>query len=435
MGKLRASAGEVDLNPPIGGWMTGFAARVLPTTGVHDPIMARAVLIDDGGTRLAIVSCDLLGFASAAVAEMRSRIAAKTSIPAGNILICCTHTHSGPSSMPLRGWLAVVDEQWLEEAKTRIVELVSSLPDRLEPALFAYGSTSVPGIGYNRQDPARHTDEELIAISFERKDGSAIATMINYATHAVVLGPKNLEYSGDFPGATARQLGAARGGVGMYLQGACGDVDPEVYRCKGWGQGAFEDCEEIGAKLADGAIDALANAPRTTDVALATTSRIVNVPLDPPPTIEGLNRLLAQFQADQEAALVEPGDRVAELVAVAMQQWANELKAKIETDAVPATIPAELFTAAINDLRLVTLPFETYTDIGLGTKSGVKPLKGVFIGYSNGLLGYCPTAWAKDQGGYGADASCRWFPELVTAIGYGAAELLTEEGSRLGKSI
>jgi len=50
VGELTALAGKVDLAPAAGSWMTGFAARVHPATGMHDPIMARAVLLDDGGT-------------------------------------------------------------------------------------------------------------------------------------------------------------------------------------------------------------------------------------------------------------------------------------------------------------------------------------------------------------------------------------------------
>lgn len=430
MGKLFAAAGEVELKPPVGGWMTGFAARIQPSTGIHDPLMAHAVLLDDGETRLAIVSCDLIGFTPSAVTEMRQRIAAKSGIPAANILICCTHTHSGPASMPFRGALGHVDNAWLSKAQDKIVELVAGLPPTLAPARVSYVSTRVPGIGYNRQDQAHPIDEELCAIAIDSADGSAIATLVNYATHAVVLGPSNLAYSGDFPGEAARQIQALRGGVGLYLQGACGDVDPLVYRERGWGSGTFEDTCQIGQRLAGAAAGVLSGAPRTDDVRLHVGRKIIQVPLDPPPSPAALAELIAGFEADRERARAE-SNSMDEQIALAMLGWAEELQRALQAGAVPQTVSAELFAAGINDLRLVGAPFEAYSDIGLGIKAGCRPGQALFVGYANGLVGYCPTRWAKEQGGYGADSSARWFAGLLTAIGYGADELIIREGVAL----
>lgn len=434
MGKLWASAGEVDLKPPVGGWMTGFAARIQPSEGLHDPLMARAVLLDDGEAKLAIVSCDLIGFAPATVAEMRRRIAARSDIPASNILICCTHTHSGPASMPFRGALGHVDRGWLEQAQDAIVDLVAGLPRALAPAQVGYGSAQVAGIGYNRQDEMHPIDEELYAVAIDGDDGSAIATLVHYATHAVVLGPSNLAYSGDFPGEVARQLQALRGGIGLYLQGACGDVDPLVYRERGWGSGAFEDVWWIGRRLAGEAARILSDAPRVDEVHLRVQSKVIAVPLDPPPSSEGLAALIADFEAERERAHAE-ARLVDEQVALAMLSWAEELKEALEVGAVPQTVPAELFAARIGDLCLVGVPFEAYSDIGLEIKARLKPLPALCVGYANGLIGYCPTRWAKDQGGYGPDEAARWFAGLLTAIGYGADELLVREGVSLATSL
>ena len=416
--------------------MTGYAARAEPSAGTHDPPMARAVLLDDGENRLAIVSCDIVGFAPEVVDRMRRRIEEKTGIPGGHVLICCTHTHSGPATMPLRGHMGYIHKAWLRTTQTRIVHLVSSLVNKLEPAQVAHGAATVSGIGFNRQDASKPIDEELTAITIERRDGSSIATLINYSTHAVVLGPQNLQYSGDFPGAAARQLNRLTGGVGVYLQGACGDVDPVTQIEKGWGQGTFEDCEAIGERLAIAAVDALRSASRRGDVTLGAASRTVDVPLDPPPTAEELSALVAQFKSDRRAAIAAPvRNRAGELTANTMISWARKLRSYMKQDNVPTSIPAEVFAAKINELRIVGLPFETYTDIGLGIKNGLKPLKGVLVGYANGLCGYCPTGWAKDQGGYGADASCRWFGALVTPIGHGADRLLIDAGIDLARGL
>ncbi len=436
MGKLKASAGEVDLKPPMGGYMSGFAARIEPAIGIHDPIMARAIVLDAGGSPLAIVSCDLIGFAPETVADIRRRIAEKSELPPEGVFICCTHTHSGPTSMKLRGVLGYIDELWLQECQTKIVDLVAGLTSKLQPARVGWGSTTLAGIGYNRQDASRRIDEELIAISVEDESGSVIATLLNYAMHAVVLGPSNLMYSGDFPGAAVRTVQRLRGGIGLYLQGACGDINPIVERNDVGEIGTFDDCERIGKKLAHAAVSALRDAPRTSDVQLAVARKNIDVPLDIPPTLEEVDSMIVRFQKDQENARAAcPVDRVAELIALAFEDWAKELREKIVSSTVPRSICAEVYAAAINNLRVIGLPFETYTDIGMDIKDGLRPLKSVFVGYANGLWGYCPTGWAKDQGGYGAYDSARWFSGLVTPIGYGADKLLIGEAVRLGKEL
>lgn len=409
--------------------MTGFASRTQPAQGIHDPILARAVLLDNGETSLAIVACDLLGFSPESVAEMRRGIAERTSIPAGSVLISCTHTHSGPTSLPMRGVLGYTDHEWLGLAKERIIDLVAGLPSKLQPARIAHASATVTGVGFNRQDKSRPNDEELVVVAVESDSADPIATIANYATHAVVLGGGYMLYSADFPGEVNRRIEEARGGVSLYLQGACGDVNPLVEM-----RGNFEVCERLGDILARAAVSAIADAPRTSEVSLSAASKMVDVPLDPPPTVAELAERVARFEADKRDG-VESGNKVHELVAQAHLDWAVELHALIEGDAVPRTLPAEVFAAGINDLRIVALPFETYNDIGVQIKRGVKPMQGMFVGYANGLFGYCPTRWAKEQGGYGPEGSMPWFGALVTPVGYGADELLTREAIALAKSL
>ena len=429
---FKASAAQVDLQPPVGSWMTGFAARIAPTTGLHDPIMARAVLLDDGRTRLVLVTCDLIGFTPVTIADMRHSIARKTSIPAVNVLISCTHTHSGPTSMPFRGVMGHIDTEWLAEAQRKIVELVAGLPAGLKPAQFAHASTAVSNVSYNRQDQAHAVDEELHAIAIDAVEGGAIATIVNFGVHPVVLGPGNLLFSADYPGEVARSLAERHGGIGLYLQGTCGDIDPAVYRDRGWGSGTFDDTRSIGELLAGAALDALNVAPRTTEVTLRVSGKMLEVPLDESPSPEALAELIAGFEADRHNAAAA-GNTMDEWIAAAMLEWGHELQQAVSAGTVQRVLPSELFVAAINDVRIIGVPFETYTDIGLHVKHNLQPLTVMFAGYANGLYGYLPTAWAKDQGGYGPDHSCRWFPRLLTAVGYGADELIVKEGTALGR--
>jgi neutral ceramidase len=428
MGRLMAAAREMALLPPAGGWMSGYAARVVPSVGTHDALMAHAVLLDDGENKLAIVSCDLIGFTPAAVADMRRRIAAQSTIAAKHILIACTHTHSGPASMPFRGVLGYVDEQWLMGAQDSIVALVAGLDTKLMPAQWAHAATRVDGIGYNRQDQARPIDNELHAIAISTTEGAPLVTIANYATHAVVLGPNNLLFSGDFPGATARQLQQQQGGIGIYLQGTCGDVDPAINRDRGWATGTFADCEEIGRRLAIAAGESLSHAPWNHEMRLCMEQRMVEIPLDPPPSVEALGALVAGFEAERLQAQREPANPIQEQTALAMLGWAKEMEQAIQAHTVAQALIAEMFVVDVGDLCIIGVPFETYSDIGMRIKQALAPKPVFLVGYANGLYGYCPSRWAKEQGGYGPDSSARWFPELLTAIGYGADERLIGVG-------
>lgn len=426
---LTAAAGRIDLQPRIGQWMTGFASRTGPAQGTHDPITARALMLKNDQASLVIVVCDLLGFSADTVAAMREAISSRADIPAGSILIACTHTHSGPTSLPMRGSLGHTDYEWLDLAAARIVDLVSELPGRLRPAVIAHASTTVRGVGFNRQDRSRPHDEELIAVSVEADTGEPIATVTNYATHAVVLGGGYTMFSADFPGEVNRYVEQARGGVGLYLQGACGDINPAVEL-----RGHFEDCERIGETLGRAAVSVLENAPRTGSVELASASRTVDVPVDPPPSLEVLESSILAYESDRQAAL-ESGDTVRVNTADARLEWAAQLRELIVRQQVPQAVRAEAFAAKINDLRIVGLPFETYNDIGVGIKRAVKPAKGLFVGYANGLFGYCPTDWAIAQGGYGPEGSYYWFGGLLTPVGCGAADVLVRECADLAKSL
>jgi hypothetical protein len=428
MNNFRASAGVVDLEPQVSCWLTGFAARPYPSDGQHDPILARAVLLDDGGTRVALVACDLIGIDAKTVASLRARIAERSSgrIPAGNILFSCTHSHSAPATMRFRGVLGFVNEAWWAAAQEKIVALVAGLDSSLAPAQFAFATTIVDGISFNRQDQSHPIDKTLACIAIDATEGKPIATLINYAVHPVTLSYSNLKLSGDVPGHAAMQLQALRGGdATLYLQGACGDVNPATDLRKGWGNGTFEDVASAGDTLAHAANEALRNAPRTTEVRLHVAQTHVELPLDPPPSMSEVDALFAQLEADLRMARDEH-HLVNEGIAVAGLRWAGELKGALLNHTLPSTHTIEAWCAAINDIRIAAVPLEPYSDIGLDFKRGIAPLQGMFLGYSNGLVGYCAADWAKAQGGYGPNDACRWFPEQLTAIGAGAAQRVTQ---------
>ena len=434
MSLLRAAAASVDLEPLIGSWLTGFGMRLFPSDGQHDPIMARAVLLDDGATQVVILACDLIGIPAEEIALLRARMAERSGIPAGNIVISCSHTHSAPATFRFRGVLGYVNDRWWAGAQEKMVALVAGLPAQLEPARLSTATTQVEGISFNRQDQAHPIDTELIAVAIDDEAGQAIATLVNFAVHPVTMSWSNLKLSGDVPGATALELEARRGGVALYLQGACGDVNPSTDLMTGWGNGTFEDVADMSRQLAEATQLCLFDAPATAELKLGVTHATVELPLDPPPSSDEIDQLFAGFSRDLTTAR-QARHAVNEATALLNLRWAGELKGALLNGTVPSTAPIEVWVAAIGDLRLMAVPLEPYSDIALDFKKAIQPLRGMVLGYSNGLLGYCASDWAKDQGGYGPNDAARVFPEQLTAIGYGGVQTVVEAGVTLVREL
>jgi len=218
--------------------------------------------------------------------------------------------------------------------------------------------------------------------------------------------------------------------VALYLQGACGDVNPSTDLMTGWGNGTFEDVADMSCQLAEAAHVCLFNAPVLDSPTLSVAHATVDLPLDAPPAADQVDALFASFAQDLTTAR-QARNLTNETTALSLLRWAGELKGAILNGTLPTTTPIEVWIAAIGDLRLMAVPLEPYSDMALEFKKAVLPLHGMVLGYSNGLLGYCASDWAKDQGGYGPDDACRWFPEQLTAVGYGAAQRVVEAGVKL----
>jgi neutral ceramidase len=95
----QAGAAEVVITPPVGGEMDGYGARKSGSTGVHDDLLAHALVLDDGERRAAIVTCDVLFVDAPTVAAVRAAAARRWGLPPERVLVAATHTHQGPKGL------------------------------------------------------------------------------------------------------------------------------------------------------------------------------------------------------------------------------------------------------------------------------------------------------------------------------------------------
>lgn len=220
---LRAGAARVDITPD---------ADALPGNydGILDPLFARSIVIDDGATRAALISIDAGSAPDALWQSVSSAIEAEIGIPAANVFLTASHTHSAPGQ---RG----------DDYARRIVDSVRMASNRLAPARIGYG-TGVSFINVNRNiiDPETRrwwegpnydgpSDKTVAVITLETPTGEPMAVYYNYAMHAVVTGQLDL-VSADVPGAASAYIEESLGGdvVALWSSGAAGDQNPIYYQ-------------------------------------------------------------------------------------------------------------------------------------------------------------------------------------------------------------
>lgn len=218
-GQLQAGAARVDITQP--------ASELLPgSQGVLDPLYARAIVIDNGHSRAALLTVDAGGLPTALWEELRTRAERELGIPRDNFLLTATHTHSAPF-------------QRNTNYTDQLFAAVSQAAGRLQPARMAFG-TGQSWINVNRNIIESETrrwwegpnyegpsDKTVAVMRFETLTGQPIAVYYNYAVHPVITG--NLDMiSADIPGAASAYLEASLGGdaVAVWSSGASGDQNP-----------------------------------------------------------------------------------------------------------------------------------------------------------------------------------------------------------------
>lgn len=280
---LRAGAAAVEITPSVGVsasnagdpvFLAGFG-RDRRATGIHDPLFARALVLQQGATSVAIVALDLIGLPYERVLAIRRRI---TSVPGQNVIIACTHVHSGPDTIGLWGpseTKSGVDERYMAFLEGRVVEAVEKAAKAAVPVALRVGSATVPdSFVKNARDPMVQ-DKTVTVAQLVGEDRKTVATLVNYASHPEVMMGANREVTADFCGYTLRRIEAKLGGVGIYLNGALGGmVTPDV------SEHSFFEAFRVGDGIAVAALRALTGRPAEPVTRLAVQSRTFTIPLE-----------------------------------------------------------------------------------------------------------------------------------------------------------
>ncbi len=422
---LLAGAARRKLEPPPGIAMAGYGRRSGRAAGVHDDLAAQALVLTDGKRKTALVGVDVLALGLRIADDVAAQVARLTDIPADSILICATHTHSGPLfnifATPRADARPAEDRsiEWERSLPEKIVRAIVDANAGLEPVRLRAGRGRFT-LGTNRRlrrpdgsiqlaaNYAGVADAELNVLGVFRDDGSAIAVIMNYPCHGVVLCEDNLLYSRDYPGfamdKVERALAkAGRAPIGIFLQGATGNIDPRS-------RGSFEVAAEEGARMADAALEALADARAVDETEL----RVRRIPLKL--TLKRLDDALATARnyVAQTAVSLErhrggDGYQLKRLrdhhaqarEALGVLEAVEEMNRRDRrVDVERRELATHMTIIALGDVALVGLPGEAFVEFGLALKSNPFFSQTFVVGYCNDLIGYIPTRTAYAEGGY-----------------------------------
>jgi len=410
---FRAGAATADITPPLGETVVG-GFKPFPATAIHDRLHARCLVLDDGDNRIALVICDSLGIKRDVCDQARKQIAAEKLLPAENVLIAATHTHSATTSGSGKYQPMLVKG---------IVAAVRSAVANLEPAKIAWGGVNEPREVFNRRwyvsdealrknpfggidtvrmnpprghasliKPAGPVDSEVSFISVQSKDGRPISLLANYSLHYVG-GVKRGDVSADYFAIFSNRIGELIGAtskekpfVAMLSNGTSGDVNNINFRQRSPRMKSYEKMTQVAHRVAAAVKQAYGKLEYRDWVAVGAATREISLKVRKPDA--AMQKHFADILASKDDT--PQFHRYERTYAARVQKLLDG----------PAEIHTLLQAVRIGDLGIAAIPFEVFTQIGLDIKKQAPFSDAFTIELANDWHGYLPTPAQHKLGGY-----------------------------------
>ncbi len=413
--KLLAGAAVADISPIDSQFLAGYPHVPRWSIGIHDPLYSSALFLDDGKTQLLMIGNDILYVHKAMVKRARERIAAETTVPAGNILICSTHTHSGPivSKRGTSSYDKVTpdcDDAYQQLLEDGIVKAGIAAAKAARPVEIGLASAFVEGIGTNRRSPDGPSDPEVPVLAVrDAATKKLYAVLDGYAMHPTVLHEDSKLVSADFPGASRAYLKKVFGDdvTFIHCMGASGNQSPR-YCVKGQ---TFAEAERLGTILGKAIEVALGKIEYLPAVDLSVTTTTTTYPLRKIPSVADaeakVKAVTEKFERQKADGTPRAVVRTTECDLFGAQaSYALALsqeKGAIEK-ALTGCMPAEIMLIRIGKWNFVCWPGEIFIEFALAVRKAYKDTF-VFTCSNGSMIGYIPTAQGAREGGYEASTT------------------------------
>jgi hypothetical protein len=427
---LKVGVGETVITPSEPTRMRGFA-RSQVSTGVHDDLHARSLVVEDGaGDTAVLMTVALCGMSEDYLEQIREGVKAKTSIPAGSIVVSCTHTHSGPNVGSSHNTInkEEVDASMasLEYRKFLVEQCVASAVQAWEtrvPGKIGISSTKVLELGRNRRRllyGGLHPDPEVAVIKVEDARGKLLGVAFNYGCHPSTMDWHNTLFTEDWPyyaiQGIKKRFGAdvwaaffqsAEGDIGVGYSAELSAVGVDMPVRTYW------YAEHKGNQMAAAVVEALPGIVTAGDADVSVALDRFDYPLrtDYPVTVEQAEReaaetkkRLSKLEDNPELRATRRADAV-RVEGFQAEQRLRTAKRYFSGGERPAMRSLEQLAVRIGDAVFVTFPGELFSEIGLAIKERSPLEKTYVIGLTCGPGGYLPSAREFLEGDYEVDGS------------------------------
>ena len=396
---VRAGAAQTEITPPLGTSLAGyFTDRV--SDAVADPLLARALVIEHGGECMALVSCDLVCLTRETTDAAKEQIAARCGLAPERVLICATHTHTGPNPRRQGKQIIPVNIEWLDALPGMIAAAVEAARADMFDAVLVPGRQSETTFGSNRLGrmkdgsevfgknnvigPAGPIDPEVLALAVRDHDGTVRAMVVNYAMHADATG--GTQISAGWPGKVARTIAEVYGpqAVTLVLNGCCGDINHHHWEPKRIASKGQLRTDQMGRAMAGLAINAV-------EIGEPAESAVVDARLRRPLIPWYTRDEAMRAEVERLRAQPEPSPKDT-MIIERFDEWPNDgQKAEVTVQAI-----------RLGDFIFIGLPGEIFVKWGLEIKHW-SPAKFTFVAeLANDWLGYIPTSDQAHRSAYGA---------------------------------
>jgi len=431
--EFKAGAGAVDITPETGTPMAGYYVE-RASQGVHDPLMAKAIVISDGQSKAALVALDLISTTQTVVDQAREQIEKETGIGPRNVMISATHSHTGPVLSGSKRYDAIMGPSPLSATFTArlpglIAEAVKKAEASLTNANVSFGAGREENLGFNRRFHMRDgsigwnpgklntniiraagpTDPTVAVVCFDAGT-KPLATYVNFPMHLDTVG--TMLFSADYPYTLAQCLARVKGPemLTVFTIGCAGDINHVNVN---WADRQRGDVEaaRIGTILGANVLRTFERLTPVTNTQVRVSTEKVRLPL-PKITYDDIaeaEKVVARLSSKEQ-----PAPKFLE------QVKAFQVLDVKNKEGEPYEVEVQVIAIG-QEIAWVSLPGEIFVELGLSIKNG-SPFKQTIIAeLANGSIGYIPTRRAYTEGNY----------EPVSArCAEGSGEMLVESAIR-----
>lgn len=424
---LEVAFGEVDITPPLEEgrpvWLAGYGMG-RRATSVHDPIMARCLVLKSNHTTIALVSVDLVGLQYPDVCRIRARL------PDVNyVMVSSTHNHEGPDVIGIWGRSPVqrgVDDGYIDTVVGRVSRIVGETLGKMVPAkVVRFGAAEDESLLRDTREPIVK-DGVIRTLRFLNSEQKTLGLVVDWSSHPEAMGAKNTAITADFPSATVARLREKYSAPVVYFSGAVGGLmTPPRNRIKDQQgkpleEGDFAYMTRYGEEVGDLAAKAIDASTPIKLTPLQVVAKPIYLPVENP-----LYRAASAIRVLDRQATVWTGDK---------DRKGEPLTAS-NADQTMA-VETEVAYVRMGDLHLACIPGELYPELVYGrfqnpvdpnvdfpeaplepNVAGLMPGKHwMMIGLANDEVGYIiprrqwdrapPFAYGRKEGQYGEVNSC-----------------------------